>query len=228
MQQTEKNQITVKEKMKKIRMHYLNIWVNEHPHLRMGSDSQVSQLRNGKASFGDRAARNLESKWGMPDGYLDGVIAPDTNFVTISCFDAKTYFNRLDKDISDTSLITGNDLLRGINLPRTQFNRMFSNIAPENAIKLLSLQGDMMAPTITNQDVIFVDTSVQKISGTGIYIFILKNQLYVQRLQVTPQGINAISDNRHYDNFTIIESMEKDLIIVAKCIAVYPFKLEML
>ncbi|WP_368900378.1 hypothetical protein [Mixta calida] len=33
--------------------------------------SYLSQLINGKASFGERAARRLERDYGMPEGYLD-------------------------------------------------------------------------------------------------------------------------------------------------------------
>lgn len=33
--------------------------------------SYLSQLINGKSSFGERAARRIESDYGMPEGYLD-------------------------------------------------------------------------------------------------------------------------------------------------------------
>ena len=181
MKQPENKKTAVQEQIRGFRILRLNEWIKEHPELKMGSNSHVSQLRHGKTAFGDRAARNIEHKWGMPDGYLDGVVPPDNNYVTIRCFDAKTYFNQLDREIMNKSLITGNDLLRGIDIPRAKFNSLFSHPVSENTIKLLSVQGDTMCPGISNKDVLLIDTSIQSMVGNGIYVFILYDLVYVQR-----------------------------------------------
>lgn len=228
MKQLENKKTAVQEQIRGFRILRLNEWIKEHPELKMGSNSHVSQLRHGKTAFGDRAARNIEHKWGMPDGYLDGVVPPENNFVSIRCFDAKTYFNQLDREITNKSLITGNDLLRGIDLPRAKFNGLFSHPVSENTIKLLSIQGDTMCPDISNQDVLLIDTSIQRLVGNGIYVFILYDLVYVQRLQATPSGIISIAANPQYENIAITDSMENDLIIVAKCIAKVPFQIQML
>lgn len=228
MKQPENKKIAVQEQIRGFRILRLNEWIKEHPELKMGSNSHVSQLRHGKTAFGDRAARNIEHKWGMPDGYLDGVVPPDNNYVTIRCFDAKTYFNQLDREIMNKSLITGNDLLRGIDIPRAKFNSLFSHPVSENTIKLLSVQGDTMCPGISNQDVLLIDTSIQSMVGNGIYVFILYDLVYVQRLQATPSGIISIAANPQYENIAITDSMENDLIILAKCIAKVPFQIQML
>lgn len=228
MKQPENKKNAVQEQIRGFRILRLNEWIKEHPELKMGSNSHVSQLRHGKTAFGDRAARNIEHKWGMPDGYLDGVVPPDNNYVTIRCFDAKTYFNQLDREIMNKSLITGNDLLRGIDIPRAKFNSLFSHPVSENTIKLLSVQGDTMCPGILNQDVLLIDTSIQSMVGNGIYVFILYDLVYVQRLQATPSGIISIAANPQYENIAITDSMENDLIILAKCIAKVPFQIQML
>jgi len=228
MKQPENKKNAVQEQIRGFRILRLNEWIKEHPELKMGSNSHVSQLRHGKTAFGDRAARNIEHKWGMPDGYLDGVVPPDNNYVTIRCFDAKTYFNQLDREIMNKSLITGNDLLRGIDIPRAKFNSLFSHPVSENTIKLLSVQGDTMCPGISNQDVLLIDTSIQSMVGNGIYVFILYDLVYVQRLQATPSGIISIAANPQYENIAITDSMENDLIILAKCIAKVPFQIQML
>lgn len=56
----------------------LRIWFSANP-IPKEEKSYLSQLLSGKASFGERAARRLESEYGMPAGYLDdGAEAPDT------------------------------------------------------------------------------------------------------------------------------------------------------
>lgn len=56
--------------MKKIRQLNLSRWF-EGKTLPTKEKSFLSQLMNGKSSFGEKAARRLERDYGMPAGYLD-------------------------------------------------------------------------------------------------------------------------------------------------------------
>ncbi|MCW7764223.1 hypothetical protein [Photorhabdus luminescens] len=60
--------------MKNIRQQRLKDWFSDKT-LPEKERSYLSQLMNGKASFGEKAARRLEQDYRMPDGYLD----TDTN-----------------------------------------------------------------------------------------------------------------------------------------------------
>lgn len=55
---------------KEIRRLRLKEWFGDKP-IPEREKSYLSQLMGGKASFGERAARRLESEYGMPAGYLD-------------------------------------------------------------------------------------------------------------------------------------------------------------
>ncbi|MHA0949528.1 hypothetical protein [Enterobacter ludwigii] len=55
---------------KEIRRKRLAEWFSEKT-LPEKEKSYLSQLINGKASFGERAARRIENDYGMPAGYLD-------------------------------------------------------------------------------------------------------------------------------------------------------------
>jgi hypothetical protein len=48
----------------------LREWFDRHP-IPEKEKSYISQLINGKASFGEKAAERLESEYGMGKGYLD-------------------------------------------------------------------------------------------------------------------------------------------------------------
>ncbi|AWK15085.1 hypothetical protein SK355_00770 [Candidatus Fukatsuia symbiotica] len=62
--------------MKEIRRQRLKKWFENRP-LPQREKSYFSQIINGKASFGERAARRIERAYGMEYGYLDMHI--DTN-----------------------------------------------------------------------------------------------------------------------------------------------------
>ncbi len=56
--------------MKKIRQARLSEWFKDKT-LPTKEKSFISQLINGKSSFGEKAARRLERDYGMPPGFLD-------------------------------------------------------------------------------------------------------------------------------------------------------------
>lgn len=53
-----------------LRRRNLKIWFSDKP-IPEKEKSYISQLINGKASFGEKAARRLEKTYGMPEKYLD-------------------------------------------------------------------------------------------------------------------------------------------------------------
>lgn len=59
--------------MKNIRQKKLKEWFSNKT-LPEKEKSYLSQLLNGKASFGERAARRLEKDYHMPKGYLDDAL----------------------------------------------------------------------------------------------------------------------------------------------------------
>ncbi|CAM3698153.1 hypothetical protein [Xenorhabdus thuongxuanensis] len=56
--------------IKNIRQQRLRDWFSDRT-LPEKEKSYLSQLMNGKASFGEKAARRLERDYHMPEGYLD-------------------------------------------------------------------------------------------------------------------------------------------------------------
>ncbi|PHM22647.1 hypothetical protein [Xenorhabdus ehlersii] len=65
--------------IKNIRQERLKTWFSDKT-LPEKEKSYLSQLMNGKASFGEKAARRLERDYHMPEGYLD-VDSNDTELI---------------------------------------------------------------------------------------------------------------------------------------------------
>lgn len=70
--------------IKEVRRARLREWFTDHP-IPEREKSYLSQLLNGKTSFGERAARRIERTYGMRDHWLDsvGIDAPSEDFAGI-------------------------------------------------------------------------------------------------------------------------------------------------
>lgn len=71
-------------------------------------------------------------------------------------------------------------------------------------IRVITAKGDSMSPTIKENSVLFVDSSITFFDGEGIYIVHTPDGLKAKRLQMLiAGGLNIISDNPQYRLETI-------------------------
>ncbi|HCZ3650537.1 S24 family peptidase [Escherichia coli] len=87
---------------------------------------------------------------------------------------------------------------------------------PANIIKMITVNGDSMAPTLCAGDQVFVDVSVRNFETDGIYIFIFGHTFHIKRLQMQGMQLAVISDNPAYKEWFISESAEEHLFIMGK------------
>ena len=64
-----------------------------------------------------------------------------------------------------------------------------------NGMSLISVKGDSMMPTLKNNALVFVDTSINSFVYDGIYVFHYGENLFVKRLQAVKDYLRVISDN---------------------------------
>lgn len=71
---------------------------------------------------------------------------------------------------------------------------------PRDYLALISVQGDSMEPTLSNGDLILIDTSTSRVEDGAIYVVQYEDALLVKRLQKKYDGSVVIrSDNTHYE-----------------------------
>lgn len=88
-----------------------------------------------------------------------------------------------------------------------------------DGVYMFKVPTDSMAPTITQNDIVFIDTNVKEYIGEGVYSFNLNGETYIKRLQRLPTGvIMALSDNPLYLPFEITESLFDTAKIIGKFI----------
>ena len=107
------------------------------------------------------------------------------------------------------------DLLNIIGFSYEQGYKLFGR-RDASKIKLVSTVGDSMSPTIPSGATIFLDISEQRFMGDAIYFFYYRGDLYLKRLQKTPNGLFAKSDNKQYDPFRIDPEYEHEFNILGR------------
>lgn len=77
--------------------------------------------------------------------------------------------------------------------------RILTPAAPDS-IKAMIARGDAMQPTVSDGDLIWVDVSIKTPTSDGLYLFALKGEVFVKRLQLDNFNHSAaiISDNPLY------------------------------
>ena len=98
-----------------------------------------------------------------------------------------------------------------------------------DGVYMFKVPTDSMAPTITQNDIVFIDTNVKEYIGEGVYSFNLNGETYIKRLQRLPTGvIMALSDNPLYPPFEITNELFDTAEIIGKFLAVLPFNPKLL
>lgn len=94
-----------------------------------------------------------------------------------------------------------------------------------DGVYMFKVPTDSMAPTITQNDIVFIDTNVKEYIGDGVYSFNLNGETYIKRLQRLPTGvIMALSDNPLYHPFEITEDLFDTAKIIGKFIKAVELK----
>ncbi|EBM5665192.1 S24 family peptidase [Salmonella enterica] len=93
-----------------------------------------------------------------------------------------------------------------------------------NRVKSCRMEGDLMQPTIEPCEVVaFVDCG-GRVLTPGIYVFTAmffgRTCLFIKRIEPLPGGaLKIISDNHHYQTFTLNAGEQKDMRIHGRVVA---------
>ncbi|HCM5042765.1 TPA: helix-turn-helix transcriptional regulator, partial [Klebsiella pneumoniae] len=99
------------------------------------------------------------------------------------------------------------EILHSVEYAPAEARHMFDGRKAEN-IRIINVRGDSMSGTIEPGDLLFVDISVTKFDGDGIYAFLYDDTAHVKRLQKMKDKLLVISDNKSYAAWDPIEKDE--------------------
>lgn len=94
---------------------------------------------------------------------------------------------------------------------------LFGNRDPAD-VKVMTVNGDSMAPTLVSGDRLFVDVSVRHFQTDGVYSFVFGKTFHVKRLQMQGDKLAVLSDNPAYEKWYINEDSQEQLYVMGKAL----------
>jgi hypothetical protein len=160
--------------------------------------SFVSQLINGKAPFGEKAARRLEGSHGMPERFLDEPAAealvreplpkPRGKTINIPSLEASGLVRPRHAPAVDS-----------IDVSLTWLQKQFEFTAASN-LRLACGEGDSMETTFGDGDPVMIDTGVTTVTYDGVYVLAREGAMFIRRIQRDLTGdFLIICDNKTYE-----------------------------
>lgn len=87
-------------------------------------------------------------------------------------------------------------------------------------VRLVTVRGDSMQPTLSAGDVLFVDAEQREYSAEGLYVLSRGGDVFVKRLQMRSRGVLAvISDNPVYPVELLADADLADIVICGRVLA---------
>ncbi|MEI7002762.1 phage repressor protein [Pectobacterium parmentieri] len=193
--------------------------------------SYISQLINGKASFGEKAARRLEHDYGMPIGYLDlmreSSIPPKSEWGTVAAWDSNTALSEDEVEVPflrDIEFACGDGRIQDddyngfkLRFSKSTLRKVGAN-TDGSGVLCFPVTGDSMEPMIPDGTTVAVDTNNKRIVDGKIYAIAQEGGgndklKRIKQLYRKPGGIVVIhSFNRDADE----EAYESELEIIGR------------
>lgn len=176
--------------------------------------NQVSDLLNGRASFGEKVARSIEEAAGLPHGWLDRLDegteiplptpAPSDADVVIPQYDTGGAMGAVGLVLRDQP-----GLIKGWRVTPEWVAKNVHSVTSARNLAVVTGFGDSMRPLYNPGDPLLVDIGVKKVDFDGVYFFRVGNEGFVKRLQRIPGvGLRAISENKAYESWDIKDGMD--------------------
>lgn len=181
------------------------------------------ETRNPKKILEIATALNVDPHW-LKTGEGD----PDPSYRIVEVSEPQKP-NTVRIDILDVEASAGNGAylspteqgLLSQEFDLTFFRQQFGR-ADAKHLKLITVKGDSMAPTLESGDLLYVDISENYFAADGLYVFTFDGQTFVKRLQKVGKEMLVISDNPTYKEWTFTQ--DDDVFIHGRVIFSMPMK----
>ncbi|GJK86891.1 TPA: helix-turn-helix transcriptional regulator [Citrobacter farmeri] len=146
------------------------------------------------------------------DGIQEGHVRERSNIYRIDVLDLNLSAGPGTYMISDYV-----EVLFAIEYTAEHARSLFGNRASED-VKVMTVHGDSMSPTLISGDRLFVDISVRHFHTDGVYAFVYDRTFHVKRLQKQGSQLAVLSDNPAYEKWYISKETQDQLYIMGKAL----------
>ncbi|EJA4992417.1 helix-turn-helix transcriptional regulator [Salmonella enterica] len=191
------------------------------------SQAAIQKLTSGKAKSSKRIVEIASVLGVRPEWLSDG---REPMFVEES-YMAKGESDKLAEDVFrvdvlDLTFSAGPgsfmisefvDVLHAIEFTTEHARSLFGNRS-QSDVKVMTVDGDSMCPTIQSGDRLFFDVSVRHFKVDGVYAFVFGQHFHVKRLQMQGLQLAVLSDNPAYKDWYVTEDNQDQLYIMGKAL----------
>jgi phage repressor protein C with HTH and peptisase S24 domain len=85
-----------------------------------------------------------------------------------------------------------------------------------NFARILICQGDSMHETISDGDMMLLDTSIREVQSDGVYVLVFNGLVKVKRIEIQRDRLLLKSDNPHYETEIVPAAESADLHIAGR------------
>lgn len=196
--------------------------------------SYLSQLINGKASFGERAARRIEQTYGMGADYLDRdydstyqqkpapAIPAGASVVAYDNPDELDPDRYVWIDRYDINLSAGCGNIQWVVNQKDPicFRAAWFKFKglPVDDCKALYVRGRSMEPVLQDYDTVLIDTSKKDIIDGDVYAVCLDDQFYIKAVHRKPGMVVLRSYNKDFEDIEVVGEQMNQLCIIGKMV----------
>lgn len=186
--------------------------------LQNGGDVTISSSGNGRVNMGHSQIHNNQGQT-VNNNFFDSG-SQQVNSEPHSEEEAEDWIFRLNiTKLSHVDVINNRlpRLFESMHLSDDGLIELLKLRSAKN-IAMLSMFDHSMTPQINLRDVILIDTSYNRYSGIGIYLFIFNSELFVRQLLRTSEGgLKAIAGENGYSFDIEADHLDK-IQVLGKCI----------
>ncbi|MGK9457926.1 XRE family transcriptional regulator [Enterobacter ludwigii] len=190
------------------------------------SQAAIQKIETGKASHTTKLVEIANALGVMPDWLSsgEGVMLNDGKPVAALLTNAISDVFRVD--VLDLTVSAGPgsfmisefvEVLHAIEFTNEHARSLFGNRA-QHDVKVMTVDGDSMCPTIQSGDRLFFDVSVRNFKVDGVYAFVFGQHFHVKRLQMQGLQLAVLSDNPAYKDWYVTEENQDQLYIMGKAL----------
>lgn len=199
------------------RRHNLKLWLKRpDQRIRPKDKSYISQLLNGKTTFGERAARRLEEDYNMVEGALDDPNGEIFNTTSLS----RSELDKLNQNYLTNSL----EYSKVNKLLEIKYIKEVYNFLNNPKIKIYEQPNNSMSGYFNKDDLIIINRDISQYSGEGIYFIELNEEEYIRYFSKTPKGEMVMKSSD--ETFILDEETLKNMKFIGKVIKVIKVSVE--
>lgn len=109
------------------------------------------------------------------------------------------------------------EVLHAIEFTTEHARSLFGN-RPDGEVKVMTVDGDSMSPTLNSGDRLFFDVSMRHFKTDGVYAFVFGRTFHVKRLQMQGDKLAVLSDNPTYEKWYIAEDNQDQFYVMGKAL----------